>query len=150
MKSPGHSHRITVNASKQEVFKALTTIEGLKSWYANEIEARPDHAGKIASGSEVTFAFSEHEPAFLWKITELKPDSSVRWHCEAGPGQAKGTETLIQLSEKDGGKTVVNLDHEGFREPNDEKLKTCNTYWGSLLGHLKDYVETGQARPTFR
>jgi len=97
---------------------------------------KPLSSGKIASGSEITFAFSEHEPAFLWKITGFKPDSSVRWHCEAGPGPGERTEAIIRLSEKDGGKTVVNPDHEGFREPNDEKLKTCNTYWGSLLGHL--------------
>jgi len=97
---------------------------------------KPLSSGKIASGSEITFAFSEHEPAFLWKITGFKPDSSVCWHCEAGPGPGERTEAIIRLSEKDGGKTVVNPDHEGFREPNDEKLKTCNTYWGSLLGHL--------------
>jgi uncharacterized protein YndB with AHSA1/START domain len=134
------AHRVTIKASRHAVFTAISTIEGLKGWYAKDVK------GKSEKDGELTFAFPEHDCSFRWKLTELEPDSLVRWHCEAGPGQAKGTDATFRLSEKAADKTVVEFDHEGFRE-SDDKLKTCNTLWGSLMLRLKNYAETKQPQP---
>jgi hypothetical protein len=97
----------------------------------------------------VTLSFSEHEGPFRWKVAEAKPDSLVRRECVAGPGQATGTVATFRLSDKGDGRTVVELDHEGFKE-SDEKVKTCNTLWGGLIIHLKKYVETKKTQPALR
>jgi uncharacterized protein YndB with AHSA1/START domain len=128
------SRKLTINTSKYKVFKAITTEQGLKGWYSPKVEGKPD------KGGEVTLSFSEHEGTFRWKVAEEKPNSLVRWESVAGPGQATGTVATFRLSDKGDGRTVVELDHDGFKE-SDEKLKTCNTLCGGLIIHLKKYVE---------
>ncbi len=137
------AHKITVHAPQQDVFEAITTAEGLKSWYAKDLKGEPGDKGKF------TLSFPKHEGPFEWKVAEFKPSSLVRWQCESGPGQSKGTSATFRLSSKGADSTVVELQHEGFEET-DEKLSTCNTLWGDLLSHLKRYAESEQPEPAFR
>ena len=136
-------HRITIDASKDQVFEAITTADGLKGWYS------PDVAGKSDKGGEVTLSFTEKEGPFRWRVTEAERGSLVRWECLAGPGKSAGTVATFKLSSVGADRTIVNLDHKGFEE-SDEKLKTCNTLWGALMGHLKAFVETKQPKPAFQ
>ena len=136
------AHKITINAPKDEVFEAITTVDGLKGWYS------PDVSGKSEKGGQVTLSFAEKEGPFKWNVTEADQGSRVRWECTQGPGKAAGTTATFTLTGS-GEKTVVTLDHEGFQE-SDEKLKTCNTLWGALIHHLKQYVETEQPKPAFQ
>ncbi len=135
-------HKITVNAPKSEVYKAITTQQGLKGWYS------PSAEGKTDMGGEVTLSFTEKEGPFRWKVVESTPEDLVRWECISGPGKAQGTFATYRLSEKNGG-TVVDFRHEGVSDF-DEKLETCNTLWGALMHHLKKYVESGTSEPAFR
>ena len=136
------AHKITIDAPKDEVFEAITTVDGLKGWYS------PDVSGKSEKGGQVTLSFTEKEGPFKWNVTEADKGSLVRWECTQGPGKAAGTTATFTLSGS-GDKTVVALDHEGFQE-SDEKLKTCNTLWGALMHHLKQFVETEQSKPAFK
>ena len=135
-------HKITIDAPKEEVFRAITTVDGLKGWYS------PDVSGKSERGGEVTFSFTEKDGPFKWNVTEADLGSLVRWECLQGPGKAAGTTATFRLSGS-GDKTTVEFAHEGFQE-SDEKLKTCNTLWGALIHHLKQYVETEQPEPAFK
>ncbi len=136
-------HRISIAAPKEDVFQAITTVDGLKGWYS------PDVSGKSDKGGEVTLSFSEKEGPFRWSVAEAQQGSLVRWKCLAGPGQSAGTTATFHLSEAGKDRTLVDLDHEGFQE-SDEKLRTCNTLWGALMHHLKEFVETEQPKPAFR
>jgi hypothetical protein len=53
----------------------------------------------------------------------------------------------FRLSDSGNG-TVVELDHDNWPDGH-EAFTTCNTLWGMLMGHLKDYAETAKAAPTF-
>ena len=97
----------------------------------------------------MTLSFSEREGPFRWSVTEDENGSLIRWKCVAGPGQSAGTVATFHLSETGNDRTIVDLDHEGFQE-SDAKLRTCNTLWGALMHHLKDFVETEQPKPAFR
>jgi hypothetical protein len=102
----------------------------------------------VAKGNEVTFRFAGREP-FRWKITELSPTSGVRWDCIEGPGAAAGTTATFRLFDSADGRKIVECDHEDWSD-SDDAFATCNTFWGILMGHLRDYVETGTPFPTFR
>ena len=141
--STATSHRITINAPKSEVYEAITTEKGLKGWYS------PDVSGKAEKGGEVTLSFTEKEGPFRWKVSEAQHGTLVRWECVSGPGEAAGTTATFRLAEKGSGQSVIDLDHEGFKE-SDEKLRTCNTLWGALMHHLKKYVESEQPEPALR
>ena len=128
---------MTCKASR---LKALSTAEGLKGWYTPNLE------GQLAEGKEAVFRFTD-EPSFRWRFAKISPDL-VRWECVEGPGAARGTSVTFRPTDVLEG-TVVDVDHENWPEAHD-KLKTCNTLWGILMGHLRAYVESGKPGPAFR
>lgn len=136
------SHKVTIHATPDEVFQALSTGEGLKSWFTPKIE------GTVGKNQEAVFSFTGEE-LFHWKFIEVKPNSLVRWECTEGPGAAAGTTVTFRISNKGDNTTVLECDHENWPE-GDSAFKSCNTRWGILMGHLKKYAETGQAEPAFR
>jgi uncharacterized protein YndB with AHSA1/START domain len=135
------SHKITIQASPDRVFKALSTAEGLKGWYTPQLE------GRVGEGKEGVFKFTGH-PSFRWRFAEFTPDSRVRWECVEGPGPAAGTTVTFRLRDTGDGRTSVECDHDGWPE-SDPGFTTCNTLWGILMGHLKNYAETAKAAPAF-
>jgi uncharacterized protein YndB with AHSA1/START domain len=135
------SHKITVQAAPDRVFKALSTEEGLTGWYTPRLE------GGVGEGRDAVFKFTGQDP-FRWRFVELTPDSRVRWECVEGPGAASGTTVTFRLFDKGDGRTSVEFDHDGWPESHPSFI-TCNTFWGILMGHLKNYVETAKAIPAF-
>ena len=135
------SHRIRVHAEPGRVYQALTTTDGLKGWFTSGI------GGEVREGGEVTMDFDGKEP-FRWRVTELKPDTRVHWDCLGGPGSPIGTTVTYLLTGESQGPTVIECDHDGWPEGHDA-FATCNTLWGILMGRLKDYAESGEARPAF-
>ena len=136
-----HSHRITVDAEKQQVYKAITTERGLEGWYTPSVHGAANH------GERIELHFKSKAGPFHWKIDEVDPGSVVQWECLEGPGDSRGTTAIFRLTEAEG-KTIVELDHEGIDEA-DAKRKTCNSMWGALMLHLKRFVETGKPDPAF-
>jgi uncharacterized protein YndB with AHSA1/START domain len=135
-------HRITIDASREEVLQAITTEKGLQGWYTPSTEGEPVH------GQKVKLHFKTKDGPFEWQVSENGSGSSVRWECVAGPGSAPGTAAVFHLVARGEGKTSVDLDHEGLDE-SDDKLRVCNTMWGALMLHLKKYVETKRVNPAF-
>jgi uncharacterized protein YndB with AHSA1/START domain len=135
------SHKITVQAAPDRVFKILSTAEGLKGWYTPQLD------GSVREGKEVVLKFMGEKP-FRWRVAESTPDSRVRWECVEGPGAAVGTTVTFRLSNKGDGQTSVECDHDGWGE-SDPSFTACNTKWGILMAHLKGYAETAKAAPAF-
>lgn len=133
------SHHITIEASKEKVFQALTTVGGLKGWYAPEIK------GDGKEGGHLVMEFAKYEGPFEWKVTKAGADS-IRWECTKGPRDSKGTSVTFTVTERKPNHTVVDFDHDGFKN-DDEKLRVCNTLWGALAHHLKKYVESEKPEP---
>jgi uncharacterized protein YndB with AHSA1/START domain len=135
------AHKVHIDAARDRTFDALSTTEGLKSWYTPNIE------GEVAQAQEAIFRFTGRRP-FRWRVVELTPDSRARWECVEGPGNAAGTTVMFHLSD-DGDGTVVELEHEGWPD-GDDAFTTCNTLWGTLVDHLREYAETGRPDPAFK
>ena len=137
-----HSHRITIDASKEDVFQAITTRDGLQGWYTSSVEGDASH------DDEIKLDFQSKEGPFHWRVNIIKPGATVQWECLEGPGLSAGGTAVFDLAEQGDGRTSVDLDHTGADE-SDEKTKVCNTMWGALMLHLKKYVETKRAEPAF-
>jgi len=135
------SHEIRIDASMADVFKTISTIDGMRGWYTTRIE------GDTALGDLVK-VHADGRPSFCWRISELHPPTDTKWECVEGPGTAPGATVTFRLSDKNS-RTQVNLAYEGLRE-DDPAFATCNTLWGAMLGHLKRYAETGQPSPVFK
>jgi uncharacterized protein YndB with AHSA1/START domain len=131
-------HRIGVEqSSPKEVYDALTTVDGLSGWWAENTTGTTDLGGVIA------FRFGPG--GFDMKVIELDPGRLVRWEVVDGPPEWVGTNIEWDLRQ-DGDWTIVLFKHEGWREPV-EFMYHCSTKWATFLMSLKQLVETGVGRP---
>ncbi|MBO4254463.1 SRPBCC family protein [Streptomyces griseorubiginosus] len=130
-------HRIGVTSSPDEVYAALTTIDGLANWWTQDTDGDPE------TGGVVRFRF---EPGgFDIKVLEARPRELVRWEVVDGPEEWVGTHIRFDLKQE-GGYTIVLFRHEGWREPV-EFMYHCSTKWATFLMSLKKLVETGKGDP---
>jgi uncharacterized protein YndB with AHSA1/START domain len=131
-------HRIGVEqSSPQQVYDALTTLDGLAGWWAENT------AGQTDPGGVIEFRFGPGD--IDMQVAELDPGRLVRWDVVGGPEEWIGTSVRWDLRQ-DGDYTIVLFRHEGWREPV-EFMHHCSTKWGTFLMSLKQLVETGTGAP---
>lgn len=131
-------HRVGIESTApDEVYAALTTIDGLSGWWTEDTE------GDTAAGGILRFRFDVG--GFDMKVLELVPDKRVLWEVTDGPEEWIGTTVSWDL-EQEGEYTVVLFAHEGWREPV-EFMHHCSTKWAIFLMSLKSLVETGKGAP---
>jgi uncharacterized protein YndB with AHSA1/START domain len=135
---PDILHRIGVVAPLDDVYRAVTTPEGLARWWTT------DTTGKSEVGERLAFRFGE-AGGFDMEVLELEPSGRVRWRVTDGPAEWIGTEIDWRLDQRDE-YTIVRFAHEGWREPV-EFMNHCSTKWATFLLSLKELVETGSGRP---
>ncbi|MBJ8345516.1 SRPBCC domain-containing protein [Antrihabitans sp. YC2-6] len=134
------SHEIKIGAPPEQVYAALTTIDGIKSWQT------PHTSGTGEVGSKWQFKFSGR-PEFDWEIVASEADR-IEWRCTAGPGDSVGTTATFDISPIDDGRTHLVLTHSGWPGTHGNYRK-CNTIWGVLLHHLAQAVQSGKPAPAF-
>jgi uncharacterized protein YndB with AHSA1/START domain len=135
----GAAHRINIDADQQAVFAALSTAEGWSSWFTPEV------TGDFTVGSEIICTPNERSTIRL-RVISMEPDVAITLEALEGPFAAAGATTAIQLVSAADGRTAVSLQHDTPPVP-DEDLAACNTYWGILLGQLRQYCQTRNAAP---
>jgi len=130
-------HRVGITASRDAVYRALTTPEGLAAWWTN------DTRGDGAAGGVLEFRF---EPGgFDMKVLETRPAEHVLWEVIDGPEEWIGTQISWDLR-TEGDFTIVMFAHRGWREPV-EFMHHCSTKWATFLMSLKSLLETGTGAP---
>ena len=130
-------HRVGIKSSPDEVYEALTTVDGLAGWWTTN--TRGD--GKV--GGVIQFRFGAG--GFDMKVLELQPGGHVLWQVVDGPKEWIGTRVSFDLR-KDGDFTIVMFAHKGWKEPV-EFMHHCSTKWALFLVSLKSLVETGKGAP---
>jgi uncharacterized protein YndB with AHSA1/START domain len=131
-------HRIGIkDTSPEDVFRALTTTEGLAAWWTR------DTTGDALPGGTVAFRFGE-VGGFDMKVLDAAPEH-VLWEVIDGPEEWVGTTIGWDISTV-GDYTIVLFKHEGWREQV-EFMNHCSTKWALFLMSLKQYVETGTGAP---
>ena len=136
-------HRICIAAPPEQIFQALTTTEGIKSWWTTNVvmDARV--------GGKAVFTFENHTATFQMRIEQLDRPSLVRWQCEGGssPDWIDTTQEF-QLEPQPDGEVLLKFCHGGWKSGGDH-CYFCNTTWGHLLVALKEFVETDKKNPYF-
>ncbi len=131
-------HRIGIKASAERIYQALTTNEGLASWWTNDVTG----AGGI--GSIIQFRFNGGGPDF--KVTELVENKAVHWqHSGSMPEAWMGTKITFQL-EAEEDQVFVRFKHINWQEASDF-MAHCSTKWAVFLLSLKEALENGQGKP---
>src|SRR5215216_2818367 len=136
---PDILHKVGIRSSTlNEVYKFLTTCEGLAAWWTNDTRGE---AGKV--GGLVKFRFGT--AGFDMKVTELHPSTHVQWEVIDGPEEWIGTRISWDIKKEDD-YIIVLFKHQGWKEPI-EFMHHCSTKWAIFLMSLKSLLETGKGNP---
>jgi uncharacterized protein YndB with AHSA1/START domain len=130
-------HYLIIKTTPEKVFNAISTQEGLESWWAKQTVARPE------VGFTNTFILEKLSNEF--KVTQLINNRKAEWLCVNSIDEWIGTTVSFDLEEENGN-TILRFAHSGWREINDMFAK-CNYGWGRFMSSLKLYCETGNGTP---
>jgi uncharacterized protein YndB with AHSA1/START domain len=132
-------HGVRIVAPQARVYEALTTIDGLASWWTRTVEGDADQGGKIS------FYFGQPEPGAVMEVIEADAPSRVVWRCVEGAAEWIDTTLIFELSQADG-ETLLMFTHADWREPV-PFMHHCSSRWGYFLLSLKAGLEGRTATP---
>lgn len=131
-------HRVEIEASPEKLFNALSTLEGLASWWT------PMTTGETTLGSVISFRFGDGKSGPDMRVDESVPGKRVKWTCLEEPWPGMHFVFSIEAHERG---AVLLFDHVGWPETNDF-YRHCNGKWGYfLISSLKPYLESGTGAP---
>ena len=132
---------VTIPADIETVWEALTTREGIESWFGDEIQI------DLTPGGEASFGWSEYaETAHAIVQDVVRPTRfSYRWVAVNTDRVDSGPSTLVEFSlATDGSKTVVTVVESGFASLPVDIAERClaeNTSgWKAELQDLVDFL----------
>jgi uncharacterized protein YndB with AHSA1/START domain len=135
---PNLRHNLIISASKEKVYEALTTEDGLRAWWTLETKADP------SIGFVIHFKFGQ-EFFNKMEVTHLEPNSHVGWTCVGGDKEWIGTKLTFEMVDyKDG--CMLIFSHLDWAHET-EFFGFCNHHWGRYLDSLKSLCETGTGQP---
>jgi uncharacterized protein YndB with AHSA1/START domain len=129
---------IALRAGAKKIHEALVTKQGLLGWNSSDV------SGPGTIDSEWILRYPGGV-GFAWHV-DRADDLTVFWTCARGPGNSVGTTVEYILKPLEDGRTRVFVTHAGWPDTEGNFTK-CNTLWGGLLHHLKDFVESGKPTP---
>ncbi|MGH2556832.1 MAG: SRPBCC family protein [Actinomycetota bacterium] len=134
--------RYDVNADKEKVREALTTLEGIGSWWSSKVSGRPE-----ASGGRFEVSFPDVPAPF--EFTARPDGDTVAWEVGSNPEWWRGTTIRWSLEDNpEGPGTRIHFRHEGF-EPEHPIIEVITPAWAHIIDRLKGYAETGERQPFF-
>jgi uncharacterized protein YndB with AHSA1/START domain len=136
---PNILHRILIKSSPENVFRAFSTMDGLRHWWTENSQASEE----LKTGTVIRFRFGDEGPDM--KIARIVPNKRMEWECISGPSDWTVTKLFFDV-EGHKGMTILHFGQTGWREENDFFMH-CNCRWGYFMVSIKNFIETGQGNP---
>lgn len=132
-------HVVEIPASRNEVYRAITTEEGLSNWWTTDVSAdvRPDGV--------IEFRFGEEFKPTM-RITQLDEGRAVGWHCISGNDVWVDSTISFNLSDNED-TTQLMFTHTYATDLPDVAFGTFNFNWAYYLDSLREYCESGTGKP---
>lgn len=132
-------HQISIAAPTRAVWRALTTEEGVKSWWVDEARIDARDGGRIVFTSED----DEGEPLEeRGMFHELRPTRriEIRWD-KVGSSPTAGSTLVFSLA-RSGSETRLALVHRGTEVFEDEEARSAlDKGWRQALRALRSHLE---------
>lgn len=132
-------HVLDVKNSRERVYDALTTRDGLAGWWTADLDA------DVRVGGRINFRFGNvFHP--VMEVTKLEPGRRVEWKCVGGENDWQDNRFVFTMEDR-GAMTLVTFLQDYARELSDEQYGRFNFNWGYYLWSLKKLCETGKGLP---
>lgn len=128
-------HLFHINAPREKVYEAISTIAGLSGWWTATTAGNPEIGGTIQ------FRFGEYGGPQM-KVTKLIPNENVTWECVPSSNGWDGHIFTFSLDENEG-KTRVRFSQSGWTEQDDFYASCCFS-WGRYMESLRQLCQTGR------
>lgn len=138
-----YARHVSLHATRERVFDAITTIPGLQGWWTNLV------TGSSKPGSELSFDFDGlKEHIIVMRVDEAKCPSSIHWTCvrHMALPEWDGTKVTFELTASGPQETELSFRHIGLT-PKFECYDMCRNGWDYFLDSLVAYVELGTGTP---
>lgn len=134
---------LDTSAQVDAIYDAITTAEGLRSFWTTDADAEQEEGG------ELRFGFEAAPVDLTMTVAGLEPGELIRWS-EIGPWPGwTGTEITWQVTDGGESRNVI-FRHDGWGdETPDHDLGSVAMTWAHVLDALKQYTETGRPAPVF-
>ncbi len=121
--------------NRQKLLDALSTREGLGSWWTTHTEQPQENMWRFHFGNDYYKDFKVEEQSH----------HHIRWKCVKAALDWMDTEITFDLEEADG-KILVKFRHSKWKEQND-MFGLCSYHWALYMKSLQELVETGAGNP---
>jgi uncharacterized protein YndB with AHSA1/START domain len=146
------SMSIDIDATPEEVWRALTDAGELVRWFPTQARVTPGPGGTMFWGWDGHWAWESTidawEPGSRLRLTEERPAFDASGAPLAGPTQRMAMEFTL---ESHAGKTRLRLVHSGFGDGEtwDDELESVSAGWQFELRGLRHYLERHQGCDRF-
>jgi uncharacterized protein YndB with AHSA1/START domain len=137
---------IQISASIETVWTALTTAEGIRSWFGDEAEI------DLTPGGEARFGWTEYEASSHAIVVDVDPPArfSYRWAASGTARADAGPSTLVEFTLVSTGMgTEVTVIESGFAslppEIYEQSIEDNTSGWRSEIQDLHDYLVSADA-----
>ncbi|MCB9777902.1 MAG: SRPBCC domain-containing protein [Alphaproteobacteria bacterium] len=135
---PAIRRQIMIAAPPREVWKALTTGDGLSQWLVDEARIDGRKGGRVVLISQDDDGEPVEERGIIHK---WRPTSQLEITFDSvGKGQYKGTRLTFQVA-VDGGETRVSLVHAGSIFDDAEENARVSKEWRQALSGLQSLLD---------
>lgn len=131
-------HLILIDASIKDVYKQLTTIEGLRNWWTT------DTTGSTDLNELIDFKFGEIGHIQM-RVIEMIPNKLLVWECIHADEDWIGTRVYFEL-ERVNSKVQLRFTHDIWPTHGDF-FAHCSLSWAKYLLSLRQLLETGKGQP---
>lgn len=134
---------IETTAPATAIYDAITTTEGLRSFWTIDADADP------REGGELRFGFEAAPVDLTMTVAELVPGELVGWS-GIGPWPGWDTTEIAWRVTAGGESRTVTFRHDGWADETlDHDLGSVAMTWAHVLDALKLYTESGEPAPVF-
>ena len=133
-------HQINIAASTRSVWNALTTADGLASWWVDEARIDAREGGRVVLTSEGDDGEPVQEVGLVHAFRPTRK-LEIAWD-STSPAPTKGTRVQFQVA-RDGDETRVSVVHSGSGVLEDEEERAeLDKAWKAALRALRGALES--------
>jgi uncharacterized protein YndB with AHSA1/START domain len=127
---------LPIRASLERVFQAVSTAEGLDTWWTKQARGTPQ------LGAEYELGFG---PGYDWRarVIRFTPNREIEFEMSAADADWTGTRVGIQLEPREHG-TWLRFHHTGWPTAN-EHYRVSSNCWAQYLRVLRRSLEHGES-----